>query len=42
MALPNFINGEFIESLSGETDDVINPATGEVITVRSELERCGC
>jgi betaine-aldehyde dehydrogenase len=28
--LTNFINGEFVESRSGETSDVINPATGEV------------
>jgi betaine-aldehyde dehydrogenase len=28
--LTNFINGEFAESRSGETSDVINPATGEV------------
>lgn len=32
MAIPNFIGGEFVESLSGNTDDIINPATGEVIT----------
>jgi len=28
--LTNFINGEFVESRSGETSDVINPATGQV------------
>jgi len=29
--LQNFINGEFVEPSSGATEDVINPATGEVI-----------
>ncbi|HEY8466189.1 MAG TPA: gamma-aminobutyraldehyde dehydrogenase [Solirubrobacterales bacterium] len=29
--LQNFINGEFVDPSSGETEDVINPATGEVI-----------
>ncbi|MDE2409562.1 MAG: aldehyde dehydrogenase family protein, partial [Actinomycetales bacterium] len=28
--LTNFINGEFVESASGQTSDVINPATGQV------------
>lgn len=28
--LTNFINGEFVEARSGETSDVINPATGQV------------
>ena len=28
----NFINGNFVDALSGENDDVINPATGQVIT----------
>lgn len=28
----NFINGEFVDAVSGQTDDVINPATGGVIT----------
>ena len=27
----NFINGSFVDAVSGATDDVINPATGEVI-----------
>ena len=26
-----FIGGEFVDSLSGETMEVVNPATGEVI-----------
>ena len=26
----NFINGQFVEAKSGQTSDVINPATGEV------------
>ena len=28
--LTNFINGEFVEAASGQTSDVINPATGQV------------
>jgi betaine-aldehyde dehydrogenase len=28
--LTNFINGEFVESASGQTSDVVNPATGQV------------
>ena len=32
MALQNYINGSFTDSVTGATDDVINPATGEVIT----------
>ena len=32
MQTKNFINGEFVDSVSGATDDVVNPATGEVIT----------
>jgi len=28
--LTNFINGEFVQSHSGETSDVINPSTGQV------------
>ena len=32
MVEKNFINGNFIDALSGESDDVINPATGQVIT----------
>ena len=27
----NFINGAFVDSTSGETDDVINPATGQIL-----------
>jgi len=29
--LKNYINGEWVESRSGKTEDVYNPATGEVI-----------
>jgi len=29
--LQNFIDGEFVESVDGETEDVINPSTGDVI-----------
>jgi betaine-aldehyde dehydrogenase len=29
--LQNFINGEFVDPVDGQTEDVINPATGEVI-----------
>src|SRR5918911_475454 len=29
--LQNFINGEFVDSASGETEEVTNPANGEVI-----------
>jgi betaine-aldehyde dehydrogenase len=29
--LQNFINGEFIDPADGQTEDVINPSTGEVI-----------
>ena len=29
--LQNFINGEFVDPADGQTDDVINPSTGEVI-----------
>jgi 1-pyrroline dehydrogenase len=32
MTEKNYINGEFVDSASGKTDDIINPATGEVIT----------
>lgn len=28
--LQNFVNGEYVEAKSGETSDVINPATGQV------------
>jgi len=28
MILKNFINGEYLDNASGETFDVINPATG--------------
>ncbi|MFN8015585.1 MAG: gamma-aminobutyraldehyde dehydrogenase [Acidimicrobiia bacterium] len=31
MAAKNFINGEFVESISGLQDEIINPATGQVI-----------
>ncbi len=31
MPLKNFINGEFVDAISGETLEIINPATGEVI-----------
>src|SRR3989475_5808442 len=33
-----FIGGEWVDSASGETMEVINPATGEVI---AEVPRCG-
>ena len=33
-----FVDGEFVESLSGETMEVLNPATGEVI---AEVPRAG-
>src|SRR4029077_15389576 len=33
-----FIGGEWADSASGETMDVINPATGEVV---AEVPRCG-
>lgn len=29
--LKNYINGEWVESTSGKTEDVVNPATGKVI-----------
>jgi betaine-aldehyde dehydrogenase len=29
--LQNFINGEFVDSADGQTEEVINPSTGEVI-----------
>jgi betaine-aldehyde dehydrogenase len=29
--LRNFINGEFVDSANGQTEEVINPSTGEVI-----------
>ena len=31
-----FINGEFVDALSGKTFDTINPATGEVIVPIAE------
>jgi len=31
MSDKNFIGGEFIDSSSGQTDEVVNPATGEII-----------
>ncbi|MBD8007203.1 aldehyde dehydrogenase family protein [Bacillus norwichensis] len=33
-----YINGEFVESVSGKTFDSYNPATGEVLAVVSEAE----
>ena len=30
-ALQNFINGEYVDPADGETEPVINPATGETI-----------
>lgn len=32
MTNKNFINGNFVDAISGATDDIINPATGEIIT----------
>ena len=29
--LQNFINGEFVDSAEGATEEVTNPATGEVV-----------
>ena len=29
--LRNFINGEFVDSVDGQTEEVVNPSTGEVI-----------
>ena len=29
--LQNFINGEFVDPADGQTEEVINPSTGEVI-----------
>ena len=29
--LQNFINGEFVDAVEGGTEEVTNPATGEVI-----------
>ena len=31
--LQNFIDGEFVDSVDGATEDVLNPANGEVIAV---------
>ena len=33
-----FVDGEFVDALSGETMEVLNPATGEVI---AEVPRSG-
>ncbi len=38
MANHNFINGSFVEAAAGAIDDVINPATGEVIAQVPRLE----
>ncbi|MBA5760138.1 aldehyde dehydrogenase family protein, partial [Escherichia coli] len=42
--LKNYINGEWVESRADKYEDVINPATGEVlcqvpISTRAELEQ---
>ncbi|MBD0281016.1 MAG: gamma-aminobutyraldehyde dehydrogenase, partial [Thermoleophilaceae bacterium] len=29
--LQNFIDGEFVDAAEGQTEEVLNPATGEVI-----------
>ena len=29
--LQNFIDGEFVDAADGQTEDVLNPSTGEVI-----------
>jgi acyl-CoA reductase-like NAD-dependent aldehyde dehydrogenase len=34
-----FINGEFVESVSGKTFETVNPATGEVLAVVSEAQK---
>jgi acyl-CoA reductase-like NAD-dependent aldehyde dehydrogenase len=34
----NFVGGEWVESTTGETMEVLNPATGEAI---AEVPRCG-
>src|SRR5690242_7596394 len=33
-----YINGEFVDSVSGKTYDTMNPATGEVITRIAEAQ----
>jgi len=43
--LKNFINGKWVDSESAQTEDVVNPATGEVIaqvplSTRDEVENC--
>jgi acyl-CoA reductase-like NAD-dependent aldehyde dehydrogenase len=34
-----FINGQFVESVSGKTFETVNPATGEVLAVVSEAQK---
>src|SRR6516225_7910622 len=34
----NFVGGEWVDAVTGETMDVLNPATGETI---AEVPRCG-
>ena len=36
-AYKNFVGGEWVDAASGETMEVINPATGEVV---AEVPRC--
>jgi len=37
-AYNNFVGGEWVDALSGETMEVVNPATGETV---AEVPRCG-
>ena len=39
--LKNMIGGEFVDPAEGKTEDVINPATGEVIAHSPALHRGG-
>jgi len=38
MITQNFINGKFVEAVSGATDDIIDPATGQLI---AKVPSCG-
>ena len=39
--LQNFIDGEFVDPAEGKTEEVLNPATGEVIAAGAPVHRGG-